>query len=142
MQPRIITETMFDGDMSVDRYVEQIHDDFEGCYNPNGCGQITFIGNIVASTEVVTTERAAQSSLDWANFIRSMDKKVWAIALTLIKKRGHLVKETVYITARYNDVIFYTSSFDGYGNRYKSKDSYWSVEHILGPVLTALGIKY
>lgn len=146
MRPHIIHDTTFDGDIAMDNYVKRNHNAFGGCYHPDGCGEITFMGDIVATTEVITSERPAKASDDWAGFINSMNqsgKKVWAIALTLIKKdeRG-LYKETVYVNNRYNSVIFYTSLWDRYGDTRMSRESYMLVSHILGPVLDALGIKY
>ena len=146
MVPCIISNANFGGDAAIDRYVERIHDEFEGCFHSDGCGKITFIGNIVSSTEVVNSESAVKSSADWADFIKSMNnstKKVWAIALTLVKQnRIGFYKETFYINANYSDVKVYTSPWDNYGEIHRDRDSYLSIGHFLGPVLDALEIKY
>ena len=147
MQPHIINEANFNDEEVMEKHVKNLHSEFEGCYNPNGCGKITFMGKFEASTEVVTTERPSKASEDWAEFIKSMNKtneNIWAVALTLIKRSGNgLCKETIYINSKYrNDAIIYTSSWDGYGDIHRSTETYWRIEHILGPVLDAMGVEY
>ena len=146
MVPCMISNARFEGNAAIDRYVEQIHNGFEGCYNNDGCGKVTFIGNILASTEVVTREQAVEASAGWADFIRSLNehnKKIWAIAITLVKKNEiERYKETIYVNTNYDHVKFYTSPWDRYGTISRSQDSYGSIEHFLGPVFEALEIKY
>lgn len=147
MQPHIINQANFNDEDEMESYVKQLHSRFEGCYNSNGCGKITFMGDIEASTEVVTTESPSQASADWAEFIKSLDKsdkKVWAIALTLIKRSENgLCKETIYVNSKYYcNAIIYKSPLGGYGDIRRSVESYWRIEHILGPVIDALEINY
>ena len=147
MQPSIISEANFRDEEEMEKYTKKIHSGFEGCYNPNGCGKITFMGKFEASTEVVTTESPSKASADWAEFIKSLNKtnkNIWAVALTLIKRSENgLCKETIYVNSKYYcNAIIYKSSLGGYGDIHRSTETYWRIEHILGPVLDALGVEY
>lgn len=91
------------------------HEDFFGCFNSNGCGQIYFYGiNVFASTEVLNDEPQQKASSDWAEFIREMKNTKYpinAVALTLIRGRMEcgreiLYKETCYINNRNDSAIF------------------------------------
>lgn len=143
MIPHIIEKVTFESDMAMDRYVERIHDDFNGCFNFDGCGKITFLGDILASTEVLVTERVHKSREDWADFILSNGEKVRAIALTIIKEDEQgLYKETAYLNNKYSSAIIYKTYFNRQGSRKLSREDFREFSYVYGIVLKALGIRY